>query len=89
MDVFITRFTFARWLPVFFALSLVGCDKSKSSSSTPSQTGQSVRLLLDWKPEPEFGGFYAAKTGGRNQFVLSGARELLEETRRDLSIALV
>jgi NitT/TauT family transport system substrate-binding protein len=25
---------------------------------------QSVKLVLDWKPEPEFGGFYAAEQGG-------------------------
>jgi NitT/TauT family transport system substrate-binding protein len=32
------------------------------SAITPSATG--VQLTLDWKPEPEFGGFYAASQDG-------------------------
>jgi NitT/TauT family transport system substrate-binding protein len=51
--------------PIFvccFAL-MSGCSKSDSLSTTSS--GQtSVQLTLDWKPEPEFGGFYAAKQNG-------------------------
>src|ERR1700691_2439997 len=34
-----------------------GCAKSDSGSS-------SIQLTLDWKPEPEFGGFYAAQQDG-------------------------
>jgi NitT/TauT family transport system substrate-binding protein len=30
-------------------------------TSAPSQTVSPVSLTLDWKPEPEFGGFYAAQ----------------------------
>jgi len=46
------------------------CDRSDSKSSnagTPSTTSaatSSVKLTLDWKPEPEFGGFYAARETG-------------------------
>ena len=47
--------------------SCVGCkDDTKGTSSSASSSSQParVRLTLDWKPEPEFGGFYAAKRGG-------------------------
>ena len=30
----------------------------------PSPAGTSVQLTLDWKPEPEFGGFYAGQLSG-------------------------
>src|SRR5438552_18110538 len=36
---------------------LIGCGEKPSVS--PSR--QKVRLQLNWKPEPQFGGFYAAK----------------------------
>ena len=36
-------------------LAVAGCSKSESSDIT---------LQLDWKPEPEFGGFYAADLNG-------------------------
>jgi NitT/TauT family transport system substrate-binding protein len=47
-------------------IALIGCDRSdsKSSSTSASSTAASttaVKLTLDWKPEPEFGGFYAAR----------------------------
>jgi NitT/TauT family transport system substrate-binding protein len=52
----------APFLACCFAM-LAGCSKSETLSSTAS--GQtSVQLTLDWKPEPEFGGFYAAKQDG-------------------------
>jgi NitT/TauT family transport system substrate-binding protein len=39
-----------------------GCGKnSKSSSGTPAPK---VTLQLNWKPEPQFGGFYAAEVDG-------------------------
>jgi NitT/TauT family transport system substrate-binding protein len=42
---------------------IAGC--SKSDTAKDSASGQtSVQLTLDWKPEPEFGGFYAAKQDG-------------------------
>ena len=37
---------------------LGGCAKSDSGSPLP------IRLTLDWKPEPEFGGFYGAQQAG-------------------------
>ena len=48
-------------------LTSSGCDKDKSSSASlppASADRTAVRLTLDWKPEPEFGGFYAAQIGG-------------------------
>lgn len=44
--------------------SQIGCS-SPSSSGAPSGSGAAgkthVKLVLDWVPEPEFGGFYAAR----------------------------
>src|SRR6476659_2540521 len=37
---------------------LGGCDSKDASNSTGPQK---VSLQLNWKPEPQFGGFYAAK----------------------------
>src|SRR5215218_3038531 len=44
-------------------LCIVGCGQSDSSSATSSGAGGAtkVTLQLNWKPEPQFGGFYAAK----------------------------
>jgi NitT/TauT family transport system substrate-binding protein len=39
-----------------------GCDKNRGSSA--SANSGNVKLTLDWKPEPEFGGFYAANQDG-------------------------
>lgn len=48
------------------ALIAVGCDKSdnKNSGIAGKDGLTAVRLTLDWKPEPEFGGFYAARENG-------------------------
>ncbi|HZZ43638.1 MAG TPA: ABC transporter substrate-binding protein [Tepidisphaeraceae bacterium] len=35
---------------------VAGCSKSETSK---------IKLALNWKPEPEFGGFYAAQIGGQ------------------------
>ncbi|MGA2439339.1 MAG: ABC transporter substrate-binding protein [Tepidisphaeraceae bacterium] len=40
---------------------LSGCGKSAGGGSSGAIA---VQLTLDWKPEPEFGGFYAAKQDG-------------------------
>ncbi|MEA2707685.1 MAG: NitT/TauT family transport system substrate-binding protein [Phycisphaerales bacterium] len=40
------------------AVSLMGCEKQESSAQNGAQK---VTLQLNWKPEPQFGGFYAAK----------------------------
>lgn len=45
-------------IPLFCCITGIGgCAKNNSSSS-------SIQLTLDWKPEPEFGGFYAARQSG-------------------------
>ncbi|HET6248067.1 MAG TPA: ABC transporter substrate-binding protein [Tepidisphaeraceae bacterium] len=47
------------FLAVLCASLTPGC-KHKS----PQNAARPVVLMLDWKPEPEFGGFYQAKLGG-------------------------
>lgn len=49
------------------AFLILGCSREKSSK--PGATAQGaqaipVKLALNWVPEPEFGGFYAAREGG-------------------------
>ena len=44
-----------------FALC-AGCGKGKDSSGGGNR--QKVKLQLNWKPEPQFGGFYAAQVDG-------------------------
>ena len=47
-----------RLIPFFISMltvSLVGCKKPASEA-----TGSQADITLDWKPEPEFGGFYQA-----------------------------
>jgi NitT/TauT family transport system substrate-binding protein len=39
---------------------LFGCDSRETSSSSSGSTPK-VSIQLNWKPEPQFGGFYAAK----------------------------
>lgn len=41
-----------------------GCNKGDSHPDTPGAAGSHYTLTLDWKPEPEFGGFYEAKRAG-------------------------
>jgi NitT/TauT family transport system substrate-binding protein len=41
----------------------VGCGKSDQGSADSAQPAK-VKLALNWKPEPEFGGFYAANANG-------------------------
>jgi NitT/TauT family transport system substrate-binding protein len=46
------------------ALCLFGCDKQSASNTATTQSAQSagvIKLQLNWKPEPQFGGFYAAQ----------------------------
>jgi NitT/TauT family transport system substrate-binding protein len=42
---------------------LLGTSACNKKQSTPSAPGK-VQLMLDWHPEPEFGGFYAAQANG-------------------------
>jgi|GEM_PF-235231 len=46
------------------AFLLAGCGKSESTPPPSSSSSPAVKLLLDWRPEPEFGGFYAANLAG-------------------------
>ncbi len=56
------RITLLSILP-FAIAALVGCKKG-SSSSTGGGGGTKVKVQLNWVPEPEFGGIYAAREGG-------------------------
>jgi NitT/TauT family transport system substrate-binding protein len=47
-------------LSSFAALALAACSKSSPAPAA----GERVLLALDWVPEPEFGGFYAARENG-------------------------
>ncbi len=40
--------------------SLLGCDRNSKSASTTSNENKKLVLQLNWKPEPQFGGFYVA-----------------------------
>jgi len=45
-------------------ISVGGCDRQKQGNAQSSDSLKKVRLILNWKAEPEFGGFYAAKEQG-------------------------
>lgn len=45
------------------SLFVVGCSKTEGTSSNTGGK-QKVKLALNWVPEPEFGGFYAARDTG-------------------------
>ena len=47
---------------VVLICAAAGCNRSEDKDGTSGAT--KVRLTLDWKPEPEFGGFYEAKEAG-------------------------
>jgi NitT/TauT family transport system substrate-binding protein len=54
-----------RLLSVLLVLPIVvGCGKSDSPSNGSAAQPAKVKLALNWKPEPEFGGFYAAQING-------------------------
>jgi NitT/TauT family transport system substrate-binding protein len=53
----------ARLLAVALLILLPGCDKKEPVADKPSGP-VAVKLALDWVPEPEFGGFYAARETG-------------------------
>ena len=47
------------------ALALTGCaDKPTGSGPSTGPAATKIKLQLDWVPEPEFGGFYAARASG-------------------------
>jgi NitT/TauT family transport system substrate-binding protein len=47
-------------LSLMVLLSTNACNKKQA----PTETAGKVQLMLDWHPEPEFGGFYAAQSNG-------------------------
>src|SRR5262249_32976689 len=54
-------------LQSMFALALAACTERTSPSAASSDGGPaltSIKFQLDWVPEPEFGGFYAARNDG-------------------------
>jgi NitT/TauT family transport system substrate-binding protein len=60
-----------RWVAVILAgLVLSACEKpestpaTKPAASNAAPTGEEVTLVLNWVPEPEFGGFYEAERAG-------------------------
>src|SRR4051812_22234999 len=58
------------WALLASALFLVGCGKKSAgeAGAKPSALGSTtVKLALNWVPEPEFGGFYAARESGAYQ----------------------
>jgi len=54
------------WLGMLLVVSVGACSKSQLSSGADGESpgGTKVKLVLNWVPEPEFGGFYAARDGG-------------------------
>ncbi|HEX3774350.1 MAG TPA: ABC transporter substrate-binding protein [Polyangiaceae bacterium] len=62
--------TFSSFLGCALSLfGLIGCGKKSAVETAPSASAESagpraVKLALDWVPEPEFGGFYAAREDG-------------------------
>lgn len=53
-------------LLALLSLTALGCsrDKSKAQADADSPAATKIKLALNWVPEPEFGGFYAAREGG-------------------------
>jgi NitT/TauT family transport system substrate-binding protein len=54
------------WLVLGLAWLMVGCDRgqSQTAATQPASEGKKISLQLNWKAEPQFGGFYAAKESG-------------------------
>lgn len=54
-----------RWIAWITCLSLLlGCSKSDGAKRSEGGGPAHVKLALNWVPDPEFGGFYAAREGG-------------------------
>ena len=58
------RRTFVSSLLVTLALGCTDKTAAPSSGAPGAAAATQVKLQLDWVPEPEFGGFYAARDGG-------------------------
>ncbi len=46
------------------SLLALGCSRDKSGGEPAAGGKRKVKLVLNWVPEPEFGGFYAARDNG-------------------------
>ena len=49
-------------MPLACSIALLAASGSWDRSPPPG--APSIKLALNWVPEPEFGGFYAARDGG-------------------------
>jgi NitT/TauT family transport system substrate-binding protein len=51
---------------ILLMASMSACSKGSSTGASGGESGggTKVKLVLNWVPEPEFGGFYAAREGG-------------------------
>lgn len=54
------------WVACFLCLMLSGCGRASSGDRASAESGErtKVRLLLNWYPEAEHGGYYAALSHG-------------------------
>jgi NitT/TauT family transport system substrate-binding protein len=44
--------------------AVTGCDRGTPTGATTNPSSPKIRLQLNWVPEPQFGGFYAAQQNG-------------------------
>jgi NitT/TauT family transport system substrate-binding protein len=53
-------------LALIVSLAFAACSKKPATDAAAEEAGigTKVKLALNWVPEPEFGGFYAAREGG-------------------------
>src|SRR5438067_2517509 len=58
-----------RYLAIALVVAGLSCNKEESSKPKAGSSASTtkVQLALNWKPEPEFGGFYAAQINGDYQ----------------------
>jgi NitT/TauT family transport system substrate-binding protein len=55
----------AHWVGILLLGCLGACSKAPAAGAPDGESaaGTKVKLVLNWVPEPEFGGFYAARDG--------------------------
>jgi NitT/TauT family transport system substrate-binding protein len=56
-----------RWCGLAMLLALLGCSRKPQGGAGGELAVAPVKLALNWVPEPEFGGFYAARESGAYQ----------------------
>jgi NitT/TauT family transport system substrate-binding protein len=54
----------ARLLLFGLLIAVLGCSRSAENKQAPGAAEAKVKLVLNWVPEPEFGGFYAGRESG-------------------------